>query len=76
MHRYQNVRRNSGVTHFEIFPTSIRIRFVNGAIYVYDYCMPGRRDVEVMKKLAVEGRGLSTYISQHVGERYASKEAD
>lgn len=76
MHRYQNLQQNSGVTHYDIRPTSIRIRFMNGAVYVYDYRVPGRRDVEAMKRFAIEGRGLSTYISQHVGDRYASKEAD
>ncbi len=76
MHRYQNFLHNSGVTHYDIQPTSIRVRFVNGEIYVYDYHVPGRRDVEAMKKLAVRGKGLSTYISQHVGARFASKQAE
>jgi hypothetical protein len=71
---YQNVSGDSGVTHYEVLPTAIRIRFRNGSVYVYDYTTPGKAHVEQMKRLAAAGRGLSTYISQHVSDSYARKE--
>jgi hypothetical protein len=47
--------------------------FKDGDGYDYDYRHPGREHVETMKRLAEEGRGLSTYISQHVRKNYARK---
>ena len=73
MQRYQNQNGDSGVTHYEALPTAICVRFRNGSVYVYDYTTPGKHHVEQMKRLAASGRGLSTYISQHVGDNYARK---
>ena len=74
LERYRNLGGGSGVTHYEIGPDYIRVQFEGDAIYVYDHGCPGRRFVDEMKSLAVAGRGLSTYISQHVREAYARKE--
>lgn len=73
MERYKNKNGNSGIVAFEIKEKSIAIRFISGETYLYDYTVPGRREVEQMKKLAQAGRGLSTFISQSVRERYAAK---
>ena len=74
LERYRNLNGDSGVTHFEIGSNFIRVQFHDPAIYVYDYHRPGQHHVEHMKMLAVAGRGLSTYISQHVRNNYARKE--
>jgi hypothetical protein len=42
-------------------------------VYLYDYESAGRICIEEMKRLAVAGRGLATYISQHVKKNYAAK---
>jgi hypothetical protein len=42
-------------------------------IYEYDRARPGVRHVREMTARAKEGRGLATYISQHVGSNYARK---
>jgi hypothetical protein len=73
MQPYGNVAGNSGVSAFEILPDGIRVRFVNGATYLYNYRTPGRAHVEEMKKRARAGRGLSSYISQS-GVPYADKD--
>lgn len=74
MQPYSNRSGRSGVTHYEIGPDFIRVRFGTPTIYVYDYTIPGKDAVEHMKELARAGRGLSTYISQHIRERYVRTE--
>lgn len=74
MHRYQNLSGNSGVAAYETGSTFIRVRFVNDTfVYTYNYTSAGKSRVEIMKQLAVAGRGLSSYISRFVGENYADK---
>nr|WP_202800677.1 hypothetical protein [Hydrocarboniphaga effusa] len=74
MERYRNLSGESGVVAYEAGVDFIRVRFAGGDIYRYDRTRPGARHVERMKRLAQSGRGLSTYISQHVHMAYASKE--
>ena len=74
MERYLNRNGDSGVTDYELGAGFIRVRFRGGATYRYGHIRPGQHDVDQMKGLAVAGRGLGTYISQHVRERYESKE--
>ncbi|SAK52946.1 hypothetical protein [Caballeronia ptereochthonis] len=72
MQHYRNLAGNSGVEAFDILRHAIKVRFVNGATYLYDYRVPGRAHVEEMKRLARAGRGLSTYISRF-GAQYAER---
>ena len=74
MERYGNRSGDSGVTEYEIGPDFVRVRFQDPDVYVYDYHRPGQHHVDHMKSLAVAGRGLSTYISQHVKNAYSRKE--
>jgi hypothetical protein len=67
---YKNLSGNSGIIAYETGKTYIRILFKDG-IYTYDYSKPGRKSVEVLKLLAVKGKGLSTYISRFIRENYA-----
>lgn len=73
MKTYKNLNGNSGVKAFEIGDHSIAIRFNNGETYLYDHNVPGKKEVAQMKRLALAGKGLSTFISQSVRERYAAK---
>ena len=73
MIRYSNHSGNSGVTGYASSADSITVRFSNGETYLYTYNSTGRHDVEQMKRLAKEGRGLSTYISTKVKSRFARK---
>jgi hypothetical protein len=75
MIRYRNVQGDSGVTAYSIGDDWIRVQFRgHDDVYVYDWRRPGREHVEQMKRLAVSGRGLASYISRHVGDNYAAKE--
>jgi hypothetical protein len=73
MPRYKNVNGSSGVRAYQIGDDHIIVQFVDGERYLYSYRMPGKRFVERMKKLAATGKGLSTYISQNVKNRYEKK---
>ena len=70
---YKNLEGHSGVIAYEIGPDLIKVQFTGGDVYLYNYKVTGRRNVEHMKSLAVRGRGLSTFISTTVKDRYAFK---
>ena len=74
MKTYKNLSGSSGVVAYEIGKNFIKIKFEGeSGIYTYDYKRPGIKDVEIMKALALKGEGLSTYISQHVGNNFSAK---
>jgi hypothetical protein len=74
MKTYKNLSGNSGVVAYEIGKNFIKVKFEGeSGIYIYDYKRPGRELVEEMKALALKGEGLSTFISQNVGNAYSSK---
>jgi len=70
---YQNRHHDSGVAAYEIGDDYITVEFVGGPLYMYTHKIPGAGHVEHMKKLAAQGRGLSTYISREVKDRYAER---
>ena len=75
MEKYSNFHGDSGVLEYETGLDFIKIRFVNrNTIYVYNHSQPGSAHVEQMKRLATNGRGLATYISQNVKQNYSYKE--
>jgi hypothetical protein len=68
---YQNLSGDSGVAAYEIGADLIKVRFQGSAdVYVYTTQSAGARHLREMKRLAVLGRGLSTYISRHTHDRY------
>jgi hypothetical protein len=73
MERYKNLRRESGVVAYEIGRGSITVKFINGEKYLYTDKSAGAQNIALMQKLAKDGAGLSTFISQHVHDRYARK---
>lgn len=70
---YSNHGGNSGIAAYDIRDRAIVVEFRHGGIYLYDYDTPGREHVEEMKRLALDGRGLATYINKFVRSRYARK---
>jgi hypothetical protein len=71
MERYRNLSGDSGVSAYEIRPSSIVVEFVNRSIYLYTEASAGAGHITEMKRRARAGRGLSTYISQVVHDGYA-----
>lgn len=74
MEAYQNKSGISGVIAYEIGSDFIKVKFHgNNGVYLYNYQIPGAMHVEAMKKKAMDGIGLATYISKHVNTNYFSK---
>ena len=73
LHRYPDHSERSGVVAYAARRDAIAVEFVDGRVYLYNYAVPGRQHVERMKSLAAEGSGLSSYISRHIGKRFAAR---
>ncbi|MBI5204699.1 MAG: hypothetical protein HZA11_07270 [Nitrospirae bacterium] len=73
MERYKNLGGSSGVAAYEVGDDSIKVQFDDGSLYLYNYQSAGSNDIEQMKRLAIAGRGLNSFISRVVKKRYASK---
>jgi hypothetical protein len=73
MQRYGNQSRVSGVVAYDIDAGQIVVQFRTGERYLYTEDSAGAANIARMQALARAGRGLSTFISQHVHDRYARK---
>ncbi|MFL6631806.1 MAG: hypothetical protein ACJ8HJ_05775 [Massilia sp.] len=73
MQRYGNQSRESGVVAYDIDAGRITVQFRNGERYLYTEDSAGAANIARMQELARAGRGLSSFISQHVHDRYARK---
>jgi hypothetical protein len=73
MQRYQNRSGDSGVVAYDIDAGQIIVEFRNGERYLYTEDSAGAANVAQMQALAKAGHGLSSFISQHVHDRYARK---
>ncbi|MBS0420444.1 MAG: hypothetical protein JSR66_22245 [Proteobacteria bacterium] len=73
MEHYANRSGNSGVVAYEIGQDSIIVKFVDGWRYSYTYESAGTDNVERMKMLAAQGKGLSAFISTTVRNDFAQK---
>ena len=73
MQRYGNHSRDSGVVAYDIDAGQIIVQFRNGDRYLYTEDSAGAANIARMQALAKAGRGLSSFISQHVHDRYARK---
>jgi hypothetical protein len=70
---YRNLSGNSGVRAYRLGDDFIEVMFKSKDIYLYTSQSTSRSNIDVMKKLAVEGRGLGTFISQRVKGGYARR---
>lgn len=73
MEKYENKNGNSGIKAYEIFDDSIKIMFDDDSIYLYTYESTGRSAIEIMKKLAKNGIGLTTYINQQIKDNFSER---
>ncbi len=71
MPRYLNIGGDSGVYSYSISETSITVIFKRTSrSYTYSYYKAGSGHVENMKKLAIAGSGLNSYIKRNVNNLY------
>ena len=73
MEPYGNLGGDSAVVGYEIAERAISVQFRSGSIYLYNYEVTGSHYVEEMKRLAVAGRGLGSFIASVVKKNYASR---
>jgi hypothetical protein len=71
--RYANLSGNSGVVAYDVGRDSITVEFATGHVYLYTNESAGPANVETMKRLALQGRGLSAFISAVVKDGYAER---
>jgi hypothetical protein len=63
--RYLNRSGGSGVLAYKLIRSGIQIQFDGGAAYEYTAALTGADQVEILRRLAEQGRGLSGYIGSH-----------
>src|SRR5258708_4443652 len=73
MESYRDHSGSAGIAAYEIREEAIVLRFKEGGTYLYDWHKPGWQHVEAMKLRAKAGRGLTSYVNQHVRENYAER---
>ncbi len=75
MEAYLNKSGVSGVVAYEIGSDFIKVKFKkNHCVYLYNYQRPGAIHINELKKRAVDGIGLGTYIGKYINKNYFSKE--
>lgn len=71
MQSYKNLGGNSNVKSYSIGEDYIEVLFHGTPkIYRYSYARAGREKVENMKKLALQGIGLNSYIMRYARMDY------
>lgn len=73
MQRYKNLGGNSNVAGYSISDNYIDVQFRDGKIYRYSYQSAGMVKVEEMKRLALQGFGLNSYIMRKAKMDYEHK---
>ena len=73
MNQYGTGDHDTGVVAYDIGNDNIIVKFRNEGYYKYTIKSVGAAAIRKMKSLAKKGRGLSTFISQQVRDRYESK---
>lgn len=73
MDRYKNLSGGSNVFSYAIGDDRISVQFKDGSTYLYTNARTGIRNIDQMKKLAVQGRGLSSFINTNVRKLYEAK---
>jgi hypothetical protein len=75
MQRYSGADRDSGIDAYEAGANFMRVRFIHGGTYLYTYRSAGKHHIDNMKTLAKSGKGLNSYINDHVREFFERKES-
>jgi D-aminopeptidase len=70
---YKNGAGNSGVVAYQTGEDRITVQFIGGDTYIYTNASAGVKNIKQMKTLAEAGKGLSTFISTTVKDRYERK---
>lgn len=68
---YKNLNGNSNVKCYNISENYIDIEFYNTPlVYRYSNVVPGSQFLNELKRLAIQGYGLNSYINKYVKKNY------
>lgn len=70
MTKYENNGSSSGIVSYKIKSKKIIVEFTGGNRYTYSNKGAGKDNVKQMKILAIEGKGLNSFISRNVKDKY------
>ena len=70
MEFYKNMGGKSNIRAFSIGRDYIDVQFNGGSTYRYSYRSAGKEKVEQMKRLAIQGCGLNSYIMRNARKDY------
>ncbi|MFT6045649.1 MAG: hypothetical protein ACI9WC_001350 [Arenicella sp.] len=71
MQTYADLNNDSGVSSYQLGASYIKVWFNRDtASYVYSHSSAGEYHVHHMKKLALVGKGLNSYIDKYVKRDY------
>lgn len=70
---YRNRSGSSGVAAYTLLDDAIIVQFNDETAYLYGPSRPGRHHVGRMKSLAMAGRGLGSYITRYVRDKYETR---
>lgn len=75
MERYQNLSGASSILAYEIGADYVTVEFKEGRwrFYKYTYASAGSQNIEQMKILARNGKGLNSFIMDYVKNDYESR---
>ena len=73
MERYKNLSGDSKVVRYHIAKDAMTIRFADCSVYIYTNQSADPGNISKMKSLANVGKGLGTFISAHLKDRFARK---
>jgi len=62
MQNYANLGGDSNISKYEIGSDFIRVEFKDSSVYKYTNNSAGENHVTEMKRLAISGQGLNSYI--------------
>jgi hypothetical protein len=71
--RYKNLSGDSGVVRYQLREGAVLVQFSDGSLYEYTNESAGGDAIATMHRLAVAGRGLCSFISTTVREKYSRK---
>ena len=70
---YKNLGGKSTVVRYHIAKDAMTIRFADCSVYIYTNQSTDLDTISKMKTLALAGKGLGTYITATVKDRYERK---
>ena len=72
-HKYKNVGGKSTVARYEIEKDAVTVQFKDHSVYRYTNQSADPKNIAEMKKLALAGKGLGTFIESKVKDRFIRK---